>query len=114
VQRSCWSFSGGIGALSPSAEGGLGNASIIVSSDKSSDFVGMVEVFAEKETFFFMRRMVGDVVETEGGPFGGSGGGVSGLVGESRPEDVEVVESCENTESTDERMLDEIEELEWC
>ena len=100
--------------LSPSAEGGLGNASIIVSSDKNSDFVGMVEVFTEKETFFFMRRMVGEVVETEGGPFGESGGGFSALVGDSRLEDVEVLEFCEKTESTDERLLDEIEELQLC
>lgn len=76
--------------------------------------MGIVEVFTEKETFFFMRRVVGEVVETEKGPFGGSGGGFSALVGESRPEDVEVLEFCEKTESTDERLLDEIEELEWC
>jgi hypothetical protein len=53
------------------------------------------------------------VVETEGGPFGGSGGGVSVSVGESGPKEVEVFELCEKTESTEERMLDDIEELAW-
>ncbi len=76
--------------------------------------MGKVEVCTEKETFFFMRRMVGEVVETEGGPLGGSGAGLSAFVGESRPEDVDELEFCEKTESTEERLLDEIEELEWC
>jgi hypothetical protein len=83
----------------------------MVSSDRRSDFEGKVESFAEKDTFFFMRRMNGEVEETDGGPFCGSGGGVSASVHESGPEDVEVVEFCENIESTDERMLDDIEEL---
>jgi flavodoxin len=56
--------------------------------------------------------MGGEVEETDGVPFCGSGGGVSASVGESGPEDVEVVEFCENTESTDDRILDDIEELE--
>lgn len=109
MQRSCWSFSGGIGAFSPSAEGGRGKASRIVSSESSSASDGRVE---EKETFFFIRRTVGEFLETEGGPFGGSCGGVSSFVGELRPEDLEAFEVCENTESTEDRMLDEIEELE--
>ena len=57
MQRSCWSFSGGMGAFSPSADGGRGKASIIVSSEINSDSNGKVETFAEKETFFFMRRI---------------------------------------------------------
>ena len=57
MQRSCWSFSGRAGGFSPSADGGRGNASIIVSSDVNSDSDGSVECFAEKETFFFIRRI---------------------------------------------------------
>lgn len=34
-------------------------------------------------------------------------------MGEPRPEEVDVAETWENTESTDDRMLDEIDELEW-
>lgn len=64
VQRSGWSFSGGTGTFSPSADGGRGKASIIVSSNENSDSDGTVKRFAEKETFFFMRRMEGEVDET--------------------------------------------------
>jgi hypothetical protein len=52
----------------------------------------MVESFEEKETFFFMRRMEGEVDETEGGAFRGSGGEVSASVGECGREDVELVD----------------------
>lgn len=57
-----------------------------------------------------MRRMEGEVVETEGGPLKGSGGGISSFVGESGLE--EVFEACENIESTEERMLEDTEEVE--
>jgi hypothetical protein len=106
------SFSRGIGAFSPSADGGRGNAARIVSSECSSDFEGKVEIFPEKETFFFMRRMEGEVVETEGGPLKGSGGGISSFVGESGPEAEEVFEVCEKIESTEERMLEDTEKVE--
>jgi hypothetical protein len=108
VQRSAWSFPAGMSVFSPSADGGRGKASIIVSSVRSSDADGKVESFGEKETFFFVRR-----IEEGERSFWGSGGGISPSVGESGPEEVEVAETWENTESTDERILDEIEELEW-
>lgn len=98
--------------VSSCAGGGRGKASMSVVSERSSDSEGRVVSFVEKETFFFIRRMEGEVVETEGGPFGGSGSGWSASVGESRPEEeVEGLEVWENTESTEERMLDEMEGL---
>jgi len=65
-----------------------------VFSERSSDSKGRVETFAEKETFFFMRGMEEEVVETEGCPIWGSGGIWSMSVGESAPEEVvEVAEA---------------------
>ena len=57
MQRSAWSFPGGTGGFSPSADGGRGKASIIVSSESSCDADGKVESFGENETFFFVRWM---------------------------------------------------------
>ncbi len=57
MQRSSWSFSGRMVAFSPSTDGGRGNASIMVSSESNPDSKGSVEMFSEKETFFFMRSI---------------------------------------------------------
>jgi hypothetical protein len=76
-----------------------------VVSEMRSDSEGVVDSCVENETFFFIWRMEGEVVETEGRPLPGPEGGWFLSVGDSAPEEVGVVESSENTESTDERVL---------
>ncbi len=111
MQRSwfwLWPFSGSEGnAFSSFVFGGWGNASMSIVSE------GTVDSFLENETLFFIRRKEGAVVETDGTPLLGTGGGWPASISESTPkEEVEVVEVWENTESTEERMLEEMEELE--